>query len=101
MILADKTIYIEHLDKTYNYLYTFLRPCQFGKSAFLNMFCMYYDIHNAYFNDLFGPLYIGKNPTPWHNKHWSSNLTCHITVSQSIKELRMTFNDDINGKLQQ
>src|SRR5947208_4087086 len=48
----------------------FLRPSRWGKSAFLDMLCDYYDLHKAnIFNDLFGPLCVGKHPTPWRNKH--------------------------------
>ncbi|CAG8813368.1 41151_t:CDS:2, partial [Gigaspora margarita] len=58
MIFADKTMYIEHLEKCQpDYRYMFLRPRRFGKSAFLNMLCHYYDIHHAdIFNDLFDKL---------------------------------------------
>jgi hypothetical protein len=45
-IFADKTMYIEHLEKRQP-RYSFPRSRRFGKSAFLNMLCDYYDIHKA------------------------------------------------------
>lgn len=103
MIFADKTMYIEHLEKCQpDYRYMFLRPRRFGKSAFLNMLCNYYDIHHAdIFNDLFGPLYIGKNPTPWRNKHLVLKFDLSsIIVSGSRDKLETSFNTGINQTLQ-
>ena len=102
MIFADKTIYIEQLEKfQQNFRYTFLRPRRFGKSAFLNMLCAYYDIHTAdHFNDLFGPLYIGKHPTPWRNQHLVLKFDLSsIKVSGSIDEMKESFNGQINDVL--
>lgn len=102
-IFADKTIYIKHLEKRQpTYRYMFLRPRRFGKSAFLNMLCNYYDIHKAdIFDDLFGPLYIGKNPTPWRNQHLVLKFDLSsISVSGSRDEMKASFNMVINGVLQ-
>ena len=102
MIFADKTIYIEQLEKFQeDFRYTFLRPRRFGKSAFLNMLCAYYDIHTAdHFNDLFGPLYIGKHPTPWRNKHLVLKFDLSsIAVSDSVDAMKESFNNEINGVL--
>jgi hypothetical protein len=102
MIFADKTIYIEQLERHQKqFRYTFLRPRRFGKSAFLNMLCAYYDIHTAdHFNDLFGPLYIGKHPTPSHNQHLVLKFDLSsIKVSGSVGGIEERFNDKINGVL--
>ena len=103
MLFADKTIYIKHLEGSQGkFRYTFLRPRRFGKSAFLGMLCQYYDIHNAeHFNDLFGPLYIGKHPTQWHNKHLVLKFDLSsIDISGLVDQMKMSFNDKINGVLQ-
>jgi len=65
MIFADKTMYIKELEEEGSrFRILFLRPRRFGKSAFLDIFCQYYDIKNAdKFSQLFGPLYIGQHPT--------------------------------------
>src|SRR6185312_16396073 len=79
----------------------FLWPRRFGKSAFLNMLCDYYDIHKAdIFNDLFGPLYIGKNPTPWQNQHLVLKFDLSsISVSGSREKMEASFNEVINRTL--
>ncbi|KAF9369335.1 hypothetical protein CPC16_004587 [Podila verticillata] len=103
-IFADKSPYIEALEKgATNYRYVFLRPRRFGKSAFLNMLCAYYDVHNAgIFDDLFGPLYIGKNPTASKNKHLILKFDLSsISVSSSMDKLEISFKDYINGVLMQ
>ncbi|CAG8687523.1 13703_t:CDS:2 [Funneliformis mosseae] len=103
IIFADKTMYIEQLEKNQsNYRYMFLRPRRFGKSAFLNMLCNYYDIHKAdIFNDLFGPLYIGKNPTSWRNQHLVLKFDLSsISVSGSRDRIEASFNKVINDTLQ-
>jgi hypothetical protein len=103
-IFADKSSYIEDLEKgAPNYRYVFLRPRRFGKSAFLNMLCAYYDIHKAnIFDDLFGPLYIGKNPTASKNTHLVLKFDLSsISVSGSVDEMKTSFNDYINDVLRQ
>src|SRR4051812_45189185 len=103
MIFADKMIYIEQLERLQKkFRYTFLRPRRFGKSAFLNMLCTYYDIHTAdHFNDLFGPLYIGKHPTPWRNKHLVLQFDLSaINVSGSVDAMERRFHRNTNSVLE-
>ncbi|KAF8536803.1 hypothetical protein BDD12DRAFT_807480 [Trichophaea hybrida] len=69
-LFVDKTRYIELLDQSGVYSNMFLRPRRFGKSTFLNMLCAYYDVATAAeFNDIFGGLYISKNPTEFRGRH--------------------------------
>ncbi|KAF9272057.1 hypothetical protein BGZ74_005445, partial [Mortierella antarctica] len=66
------------------------------------MLCAYYDVHYAgIFDDLFGPLYIGKNPTTSKNKHLVLKLDLSkISVSPgSLEAMRTSFNERINGVL--
>jgi len=101
-VFADKTHYIEQLENFQShYRFMFLRPRRFGKSAFLNMLCEYYDIHKAgIFKDLFGPLYIGNKPTPWRNKHLVLKFDLSaISVGGSVENVLASFNKDINGVL--
>ena len=66
---VDKTRYIELLENQPRYLFL-LRPRRFGKSLFLAMLETYYSVDYAdRFEELFGNLYIGKNPTKAHNKY--------------------------------
>ena len=62
-LFVDKSKYIETLENDASYQF-FIRPRRFGKSLFLSMLSNYYDINNKdEFEELFGNLYIGKNPT--------------------------------------
>jgi len=70
---VDKTSYIEKLEKTKYPV--FLRPRRFGKTLFTETLRWYYDIKAAdKFNELFGELYIGKNPTLKHNSYFFLKL---------------------------
>jgi len=65
----DKTPYIAQLEAVgkHNIL---LRPRRFGKSLFLSMLEHYYDTqYAADFDNLFGDLAIGKNPTLFKNSY--------------------------------
>ena len=60
---VDKTQYIAKVEKVTSFFF-FVRPRRFGKSLFLNMLGLYYDINQKdKFEKIFGNLYIGKHPT--------------------------------------
>ncbi|KAF9368773.1 hypothetical protein BGX21_006350, partial [Mortierella sp. AD011] len=65
------------------------------------MLCAYYDIHNAnIFDELFGPLYVGKNPTSSRNKHLVLKFDLSsISVSSSVDKMEASFNKTINRVL--
>jgi Predicted AAA-ATPase/PD-(D/E)XK nuclease superfamily len=65
----DRTNYIEQLE-AYAPVYTmFLRPRRFGKSLFISILEHYYDFQKANdFQQLFGNLNIGQNPTSLANQ---------------------------------
>src|SRR5574344_644401 len=66
---VDKTPYIEDIERS-NKFFFYIRPRRFGKSLTLSMLKQYYDINMAdRFEELFGGLYIGENPTPEHNTY--------------------------------
>ncbi|MDR2761362.1 MAG: AAA family ATPase, partial [Planctomycetaceae bacterium] len=68
-VYVDKTRFIELLENE-NDSKIFIRPRRFGKSLFLSMLSYYYDINYANkFDQLFGDLYIGQNPTPLKNSY--------------------------------
>jgi hypothetical protein len=62
----DKTHFIPEIENLNYPAILSLRPHCFGKSLFLSALSSYYDINNRgeKFEQLFGDLYIGKNPTP-------------------------------------
>lgn len=64
----DRTDFISKLEKWGSPYLIFLRPRRFGKSLFVNTLQSYYGIdYKEKFNDIFGNLAIGKNPTPLAN----------------------------------
>ena len=69
-IISDGYLYIDRTDRIpmiegVGRQLLWLRPRRFGKSMLLSMLENYYDFARAdEFNQLFGHLAIGKNPTP-------------------------------------
>ena len=75
---VDKTRFIEKIENSNRYFF-FIRPRRFGKSLTMSMLHHYYDINAAdKFERLYGDLYIGKNPTPNHNKYLVMKLNFAI-----------------------
>ena len=66
---CDRTDKIPLLENTKYQL--FIRPRRFGKSLVLSMLENYYDVAKKdEFEDIFGELKIGKNPTDLHNSYF-------------------------------
>ncbi len=96
-LYVDKTSYIELLDRYAPYQF-FIRPRRFGKSLFISMLENYYDINKKdKFEELFGDLYIGKNPTKNRNEFliWKISFA-GIDAGQGEEELRNSFNEKVN-----
>ena len=95
---VDKTMYIPKLEDEPDALF-FIRPRRFGKSVFISMLQAYYDCSmKDKFKDLFGNLWIGKNPTPLQGKY----LVLYLDFSQvggRIDQLEDKFNRYCKVKL--
>ncbi|SNV77154.1 ATP-binding protein [Clostridium cochlearium] len=92
-LYVDKTSYIEILDRYAPYQF-FIRPRRFGKSLFISTLENYYDINKKdKFEELFGDLYIGKNPTDKRNKFlvWKISFA-GVDAVHGEEELRKSFN---------
>ena len=88
---VDKTQYIDKVEKVTSFFF-FVRPRRFGKSLFLNMLGLYYDINQKdKFEKIFGNLYIGKHPTPDRNKYLVLTLN-FSSVAANMDRLEETFN---------
>ena len=75
---VDKTPFIEDIEESNMYFF-YMRPRRFGKSLTLSMLENYYDINKKdKFEEIFGKLYIGENPTPEHNKY----LIIHLNFAE-------------------
>lgn len=67
----DRTMYFDALEKAGNPFLFFLRPRKFGKSLFLSSLHFYYGIEfKDQFEQLFGSVYVGKNPTGKANSYY-------------------------------
>ena len=88
---VDKTRHIALVEDTSRFFF-FVRPRRFGKSLFLNMLGIYYDINKQdKFEEIFGGLYIGKHPTPNRNKYLILTLN-FSSVAADMEKLEETFN---------
>ncbi|NFN85989.1 hypothetical protein FDF31_04090 [Clostridium sporogenes] len=95
-LYVDKSHYIELLDRYAPYNF-FIRPRRFGKSLFISMLENYYDINKKdKFEELFGDLYIGKNPTKNKNKFlvWKISFA-GVDAGHGEEELRNSFNSKV------
>ncbi|KPA14743.1 hypothetical protein MHK_005024 [Candidatus Magnetomorum sp. HK-1] len=79
----------------------FLRPRRFGKSLVLSMLENYYDIAKKdRFEELFGHLQIGQNPTPLHNKYFILKLDfSSIGTFGSTMDLQKFLMDYVNARI--
>jgi len=69
-LFVDKTPFVEQIENLDEPYLFFLRPRKFGKSLFISVLEHYYDVkYLDNFERLFGDFYIGKNPTPLHNRY--------------------------------
>jgi hypothetical protein len=65
----DRTAFIRELETAPSFIF-YLRPRRFGKSLFVSMLEHYYALqYQTEFEELFGQLDIGKNPTPSANQY--------------------------------
>ena len=89
---VDKTPFIELVEESNKYFF-FIRPRRFGKSLTLSMLENYYDINKKdQFEELFGKLYIGQNPTPEHNTY----LIIHLNFAEVAAGLD-DYEDGLNN----
>lgn len=99
---VDKTHYIEKLERLQTPI--FLRPRRFGKSLFTETLRWYYDLKAAdRFEEIFGNLYVGKNPTPHRNSYYFLSLDFSGMSTYSEEEpdfVRKQFNSKIMTRLE-
>jgi hypothetical protein len=92
-VYVDKTRYIELLENESNHYHFFIRPRKFGKSLFLSILMNYYDVNRKHlFEQLFGDLYIGRNPTPRRNSYLIIWLNFSGINTQDVKSFSADFN---------
>jgi len=97
---VDQTAYIKKIEDFGRYLFM-LRPRRFGKSLWLNILYNYYDINQAdKFDQLFGDLQIGQNPTELHNQYLVLQFDfSKIDIQADIEQIQNNFHDYCNDTL--
>ena len=93
---CDRTDKIPLLEETKSQL--FIRPRRFGKSLVLSMLENYYDVAKAdEFEEIFGHLAIGKNPTPLKNSYFILrwDFSC-VDTTGNAEDLKRALFDHIN-----
>ncbi|MCC8113631.1 MAG: ATP-binding protein [Bacteroidales bacterium] len=93
----DKTQYIRTLERQKKFI-LLVRPRRMGKTLFSSLLMTYYDInYKERFQELFGDLNIGKDPTEWANKY----LALRLDFSQFLYDpdnLEKNFSNYCFGK---
>ncbi|RME05333.1 MAG: AAA family ATPase, partial [Deltaproteobacteria bacterium] len=98
---VDRTDHIRRLEAAGETL-LFLRPRRFGKSLLLSMLENYYDVARAgAFEDLFGHLAIGKEPTPLHSRYFilTWDFSC-VDPQGSLPEIKRSLFGHINASIE-
>ncbi|MEM7530737.1 MAG: AAA family ATPase [Chloroflexota bacterium] len=107
-IIEGNYVYIDRTDKIrfieeWGKKLLFLRPRRFGKSLWLSTMMDYYDVAKAdRFEQLFGHLKIGQNPTPLHSSYmvmrWDfSRVKSHVSVEEIEADLHDCINSEIKS----
>jgi hypothetical protein len=91
---VDKTRFIREIEELGASYLLFLRPRRFGKSLFISTLEHYYDINRKdQFEELFGGLDIGREPTPLRNSFPILKLNFSgIAGSGKIEDVERSFN---------
>lgn len=94
---VDRTKYIPLLEDAGDVL-TFVRPEGFGKSTIVSMLDYYYNIlYESRFDELFGHLEIGKNPTEKRNAFLVFRISFSSLDTRNCDTLRRSLDNTING----
>jgi len=94
----DRTQYIETIENSDAKYVFLLRPRRFGKSLFVSMLEYYYGLqYKEEFNQLFGQLYIGKNPTPGANAYLILSFEFSRIDTQSFESTKQGFLSNVKN----
>jgi len=100
-VYVDKTRFIEQIENEPNSYHFLIRPRKFGKSLFLSTLRCYYDICYAdKFDEYFGDLYIGKNPTPKRNSLFLIKFSFSGLYTRTVEGFETSFTEAIGSSIQ-
>ena len=97
---VDRTDRIPLLEELGKQL-VFLRPRRFGKSLLLSTLENYYDVARAdQFEQLFGPLAVGRNPTPRRNQYFVLKWDFSVVDPQGeTREIKRALHNHLNNSI--
>ncbi|MCB0062107.1 MAG: AAA family ATPase, partial [Caldilineaceae bacterium] len=100
-LYIDRTHHIRFLEEWGKEL-LLLRPRRFGKSLWLSTLMHYYDLAKAdLFEQLFGHLAIGQDPTPLHNQYLVMRWDFSTVMSHGpIEQIERALHNQINVNIQ-
>ena len=99
-LYVDKTRFIEMLENEASQYHFLIRPRKFGKSLFLSVLEHYYDLRfKDRFEELFGDLYIGQNPTALANSYFVMNFDFSGLDSSDVDSFKISFTDRKSTRL--
>ena len=99
-LYVDKTRFIEMLENESSKHHFLIRPRKFGKSLFLSVLEHYYDIRfKDRFDELFGDLYIGQNPTKNANKYFVMNFNFSGINTLDLESFKTSFTTAIKDSI--
>ena len=100
MYYVDRTSYLEVLENIGAPYISFLRPRRFGKSLWISVLQYYYGVqYKNQFQELFGSVYIGKNPTEEANSYLILRFNFSGIVSHSDEVLKTSFLNSIKSDI--
>ncbi len=97
---CDRTDKIPLLEESDSQL--FIRPRRFGKSLVLSMLENYYDVAKAdEFDEIFGDLAIGKNPTASRNAYFILrwDFSC-VDTTGSVEDIKRALYNHLNVRIE-
>ena len=100
-LYVDKTRFIEMLESENSKYHFLIRPRKFGKSLFLSVLEHYYDLRfKDRFEELFGDLYIGQNPTEKVNNYFVMNFDFSGLDSSNVNSFKISFTETIRNNME-
>ncbi len=97
---CDRTDKIPFLEQSDSQL--FIRPRRFGKTLVLSMLENYYDVAKKdQFDELFGHLAIGKNPTRLRNSYFILrwDFSC-VDTTGSVRDIKQSLFNHLNARIE-
>ena len=99
-LYVDKTRFIEMLENENSKYHFLIRPRKFGKSLFLSVLEHYYDLRfKDRFEELFGDLYIGQNPTKKANSYFVMRFNFSGIDSSDLESFKISFTAAIKSSI--